>query len=1029
MTKRTSSIAIVLVFTMLINTFFPMQSFATQNLKNSVTNESIRSTPDTPLVEESEKPEAKILGELTEKREQNVKHFLKDDFSYEAAIFNEAVHYLENGKWKEIDNSLMDTTDEENNNVLENRHNDIKIKISKNTASSKLVRLQKEKYELSWNLEGADKVTANKKELNLSRFNLLSENDKKRSVIKNKSEVSFNSVFPNTDIEYIISGNTFKENIILNKAPVNDQYTFNITTKNLIPILQEDKSIIFFDENDENNAVFKMPAPFMYDAEYIESKNIKVNLNKTNNGYKLSLMPDQDWLKSPERVYPVVIDPVISTSLDKSDIDDTWVSSGLPDENRDSSVLLGVGYGSISKITRTYIKFELPTLTTADLITDAKLYLFLYSAQPNTRQINVHRVSENWNSATTTWNNDPDYNSTVEDYAMINGSAYQDFSWNVTGMVKDWYNTGNNYGLMLKNQDESAGYNEFFSSDTSGTYEPYRAQVIISYVNNSGLESFWTYHSQDVGRAGTGYVNDYNGNLVFIHNDLAMNGNRLPLNLNHVYNSNDKDLTIGYGYGWRLNLSQTIVEDTIEGTLYYIYTDEDGTKHHFKYDSARGAIVDELSPTEYTLTKNGDGTYVIKDKKNNQLKFNASGELSVITDNNGNTMSLSYQNGKLKTITDGAGRVTTLDINQGGYLLGIIDPSNRRTSFGYNGVQLTTITYPDGTQTSYQYDGSSNKLINASYNNGYKITYEYYDTAPYRVKKVLETHADGTLGNELNISYGYNTTFFTDVKGRKDTYIFNNWGNTISTRDSQGKANYTQYYDQGDPNKNKVNLASKIQQTTPNYLMNHNAEFDSDWGFNNDISSLATGEYSTADKYLGQRSWKITKTNSSARSYFQQPLTLEKGKTYTLSGYIKTSGISNDIGEGAHLLVHYKNSSGGWEQTTSSFVSETSDWGRYEVTFTIPADASSADAIARIAIAGETGTAYFDSLQLEDGQVANRYNLVENASFEFGTGIPLFWNANAESEPGDTSVDTESAFGTRSVKINGVQIRIRILTS
>lgn len=55
---------------------------------------------------------------------------------------------------------------------------------------------------------------------------------------------------------------------------------------------------------------------------------------------------------------------------------------------------------------------------------------------------------------------------------------------------------------------------------------PYRPQIILTYVNNSGLESYWTYHSQDVRRAGTGYTNDYNGNVIFVHNDMSMSGNK-----------------------------------------------------------------------------------------------------------------------------------------------------------------------------------------------------------------------------------------------------------------------------------------------------------------------------------------------------------------------------------------------------------------------------------------------------------------------------------------------------------------------
>lgn len=198
--------------------------------------------------------------------------------------------------------------------------------------------------------------------------------------------------------------------------------------------------------------------------------------------------------------------------------------------------------------------------------------------------------------------------------------------------------------------------------------------MVLNYINNSGLESYWTYHSQTVIRAGTGYINDYNGNLIFQHDDLSLSGSKMPVNINHVYNSNDRDSSFGYGNGWRLNLNQRVTIENIGGTNYYCYTDEDGTKHYFYYDSASSSYKDEIG-LNITLTVNADGSYVIKDKGDNQLKFVSGGYLYQIIDNNGNTLTLSYTGIVLSKITDGAGRITLLDSTAQGYLLGITDPA------------------------------------------------------------------------------------------------------------------------------------------------------------------------------------------------------------------------------------------------------------------------------------------------------------------------------------------------------------------
>ena len=39
------------------------------------------------------KLEGKIVGEVIGKREQNVKHFLMDDMTYEAAVYTEQIYY------------------------------------------------------------------------------------------------------------------------------------------------------------------------------------------------------------------------------------------------------------------------------------------------------------------------------------------------------------------------------------------------------------------------------------------------------------------------------------------------------------------------------------------------------------------------------------------------------------------------------------------------------------------------------------------------------------------------------------------------------------------------------------------------------------------------------------------------------------------------------------------------------------------------------------------------------------------------
>jgi len=78
---------------------------------------------ETPQINVSQKQEAKIIGELTDKKEKNIKRFMKDDHTYEADVYPTAIHYLVSGQWKDIDNSLVDAADEYNVDVLQNKGN------------------------------------------------------------------------------------------------------------------------------------------------------------------------------------------------------------------------------------------------------------------------------------------------------------------------------------------------------------------------------------------------------------------------------------------------------------------------------------------------------------------------------------------------------------------------------------------------------------------------------------------------------------------------------------------------------------------------------------------------------------------------------------------------------------------------------------------------------------------------------------------------------------------------------------------
>ncbi|MHB9941512.1 hypothetical protein CF065_07755 [Clostridium sporogenes] len=1123
--------------------------------------------------------ETKIVKEAVEKRESNVKHFLKEDNTYEAVIYNDPVHYLDNGVWKDIDNSFSEIEDKKeytykeiddnkeqdtyineekdtkknnsntknngevkdkelkdinrekindlkednkpndnnkkenyykdnksdtknesekkdnNNNTSEekksqdikqsdkknivkstteknnykkeienknidkvknannikkdnlnnktdqnkkikinkkiekqkfliNKNNDFKVKIAKNAKSNELVTIQKNKYKVQWKIDDINsslvkivpkdnnkiekdinntvenkvkklKVKNKGKVNEVEQKGIIKENEKDKTVAKVSSEVKFENIRNNIDLQYNISSQKLKEYIILNNKVENPEFKFKIKASNLIPKIEEDNSISFYAEDDSQKKVFDIDAPFMIDANNVTSDDIKVELIKDGDEYILLLKPDTKWLNSTERKYPVKIDPTENSSLGVKDIQDAYVNSSEPNKNRQKDFFITVGYGKYTKVSRGFIKFnKLPKLSSSEMVVKATIELTLPTQSKTLNQVNVHEVKKDWNSKSITWNNKPDYNNEVLDYEMV--KERKKYSWDISSLAKKWYTEGTNYGIMFKQKQETAGsgVNEFLSSDNGDQYSAYRPVANIAYVNTSGIENYWTYHSQNAGRAGTVYVNDYTGNLTLIHDDLELNGNKMPITLKHIYNTNEvydtdseyvnKVKDSRYGNGFRLNLSQRIEYKNGK----YVYTDEDGTRHYFNFNKAKDLYEDETGiDLKLKITPNDAmSTYTVTDKDNNKLIFLKSGYLYKIKDKSENTITLSYNGAILTKVIDGVGREVFLNVYDSGYIKNIEYPKGTViASFAYNGGKLSQITYMDGKRTQYLYNSKNNRLETVKNINGSAFKYDYYPGSANRISKITEFGMNNELGTSLNLKYGYNTTEFKNInkKGKeinkKEIYQFNNQGNTISVRDENGQALYYKY--SNNISSNKLTLESKLQKTITNLLKNHNAEYDDKWKVDKWGKSEGVAQYDSIYNYSGKRSLKITKNNKGDRHFYSQELNLEKGKKYTFSAYTATKDISNSNKKGAAIFINYQNKDGKWETEESKFISGTNDWVRNEIAFELPKDSASNTVYARVGIVEETGTAYFDCLQLEEGVVANRYNLIENPNF------------------------------------------------
>lgn len=917
--------------------------------------------------------------------------------------------------------------------------------------------------------------------------------------------VTYADLQPGVDLAYDIQGKSLKESLVLHEGPGAASYSFVLDGGGLTGTLNEDQSVTFCDA--DGTEFFQIAAPYMWDAANETSYAVDVELQETTGGYLYTITPDADWLTAAERVYPVTIDPTIFTRQERASIENGFISSGNPGSSHYHYGSLPVGVdSSTEKIMRSYVNFDLPNLGASEIVTGASLNLVqyqqsFYASHMGLYTINIHQVLTDWDPNTMTWNSrgagsNADYDHKVLDYIQLDGSENGNGTWDaryssqasylnsrsfdVTKVVRQWYqDPSSRHGLMLKAAVENGSYavcgayanfiSKYYTTTPAGNYPV----MVISYRSNKGLEGYWDYHSQDMGRAGTGYIQDYTGNLVYEHMDVSTPGGRMPVSISHYYNgyqagenlrhdpynigsdNSALDVVPRTGMGWKLNLQQTLVavheESGLAGAYTHVYTDGDGTEHYFFEQD--GKIIDE-DGLGYTLSDGTHGGKRITTKDKSFLDFDAAGRLVYIENADGNhiTVNLKMLGGYwvIDYVEDGAGDRITFQTDADTHLLtGLTDSAGRTTSYGYTGggvkQLLTSITYPDGTETRFLYIG--NRLTRVIDRTGIEMVYTYTNDGAYRVNSAYEKTGN-TVGESLYATYGPDntSTFVTsgvdnldDADDIQTIYCFNNSGQTVSSSTallSGGEfggsvRNYTSPsgINPHSQKNNRIITEAQISLNVNNLLKNHSVEYDTDtWTPSHMGSNYGyTAELSSGEAYVGQRSVSLQKPPSYASdavAIYQQDISLERGKMYTFSSYVKTENITSEYERsGAYLMVTYQDGS---NSTVTAYPDEflqgtTEGWTRTSLTFTVPSDAASPVCRMHLVLAAEAyGHAWFDGMQLEEGAIANPYNLVENPSFErYDTvGTPESWALSGRGA-GDCVTGAEAKEGGLSYKMLG----------
>lgn len=403
----------------------------------------------------------KVIVEEESLREENVKHYKMPDGSYTAIVYSNPVHRKDNnGVWQDIDNRMNETN-------VKNKQGyttaDGRAVFSKkiNSEDPTIFELSENGYSIKVSFADVDlKNTTAKLSNHATRYVPNGKDDvetqyKKLKTIDNNTTISYKNLLKGMTLEYVLSANDVKENIIIEKMQNEYVYSFTYELVGLIALLNEDGSIDLWDENTQEH-VCMIPPPYMYDAEGEISYDVLYTLEDLGGGlYTLNVCANKEWINNTQRAFPVVIDPTMTFT---AGIWDTYINAADTDANYGTSEELWV-----SSTRTTLIKFgDVPSIAPNARITNASLNAYYYYHIPTgSLNIGLYQVGFNWDEWTLTWDDANQYDNlgivpfcyrtaTVPASPSITEDTPGMVSFDVTDLVHAWYAGLDNYGMALK---------------------------------------------------------------------------------------------------------------------------------------------------------------------------------------------------------------------------------------------------------------------------------------------------------------------------------------------------------------------------------------------------------------------------------------------------------------------------------------------------------------------------------------------------------------------------------------------------
>lgn len=214
-------------------------------------------------------------------------------------------------------------------------------------------------------------------------------------------------------IDYASVPNGIKESIEIAGPDEPSSFEFVLdASAGLHPVLSEEGAVEFRDEN--GHVIATLPAPFMYDSATpapAESSEIHSQIHYelepgSEGSWILKVVADRDWLSSPERVWPVYLDP--STTLPTPSLDcfyglygtaTTYSGCGSTGAPRLKLQYKPTTSEQTAERERSLLKFDTSSIPSNAHLSEATVGLFAPWEPSNITGVEVRRATKSWDKS------------------------------------------------------------------------------------------------------------------------------------------------------------------------------------------------------------------------------------------------------------------------------------------------------------------------------------------------------------------------------------------------------------------------------------------------------------------------------------------------------------------------------------------------------------------------------------------------------------------------------------------------------